>query len=374
VRFTTLIVRNLFRRGVRTALTILGLAVGVSAVVSLLGISWGFERSFMTIYESKGIDLVVVKAGVGDRLTSNLDEKLAENIAKIPGVKHVVGSLTDVVSFEGANLVSVLVNGWPPGSLLFRGIRVLEGRALREGDHRAAMLGRVLALNLKKKVGDTINVSGESFQVVGIYESDSLFENGGLIVPLVELQRLMGREGDVSGFVVSAEKPDRRSVEELAKRIEKSIPGVAAVPARDFVQGDNQLRLVRSMAWATSVVAMILGSVGVLNTMLMTVFERTREIGILRALGWKRRRVLELVLGEAAVLGLSGALLGTLLGYLGVKLFARTPMASIFITADLPPAVLAVGVLLGVCLSLAGGIYPAVRAASLDPTEALRHE
>jgi putative ABC transport system permease protein len=229
-------------------------------------------------------------------------------------------------------------------------------------------------MNLKKKVGDTINVSGEAFKVVGIYESDSLFENGGLVVPLVELQRLMGREGDVSGFVVSAEKPDRRSVEELAKRIEKSIPGVAAVPARDFVQGDNQIRLVSSMAWATSAIAMILGSVGVLNTMLMTVFERTREIGILRALGWKRRRVLGLVLGEAAVLGLSGAVLGTALGYLGVKLLAKTPMASIFITADLPPAVLAVGVLLGVCLSLAGGIYPAVRAASLDPTEALRHE
>src|SRR5882672_9689719 len=100
MRFTTLIARNLLRRGVRTALTILGLGIGVSAVVSLLGISWGFERSFMVIYESKGIDLVIVKAGVGDRLTSNLDEKLVEKIRAVPGVKSAVGSLTDVVSFE----------------------------------------------------------------------------------------------------------------------------------------------------------------------------------------------------------------------------------------------------------------------------------
>jgi putative ABC transport system permease protein len=373
MRLATMIARNLFRRGVRTALTILGLGIGVSAVVSLLGISWGFEHSFMTIYRSKGIDLVIVKAGV-DRLTSNLDETLEQTIKKTPGVKDCVGSLTDVVAFEEANLNSVLANGWKPGSLLFRGIRVLSGRALRSDDGKAAMLGRVLALNLKKKAGEPLDISGEHFRVVGVYESDSLFENGGLIVPLRELQRMMGREGVVSGFVVAAEKADRRDVEALAKRVESAIPGVAAVPARDFVQGDNQIRLVKAMAWATSLIAMVLGSVGVLNTMMMAVFERTREIGILRALGWKRGRVMSLVLGEASTLGLAGAVLGSTIGYLGVKAIAQTPMASIFITADLPPLVLLIGIALGVGLSLLGGIYPALHAAALEPSEALRHE
>jgi len=373
MRFLTLIARNLLRRGVRTALTVFGLGIGVSAVVSLLGISWGFERSFLTIYQAKGIDLVVVKAGV-DRLTSNLDAGLEADIKRVPGVKDAVGSLTDVVSFEEAQLVSVLANGWRPGSLLFRGVRVLHGRILREGDTRVAMLGRVLALNLKKGVGDSVPVSGEPFRVVGVYESDSLFENGGLIVPLAELQTMMGREGYVSGFVVAADAPDRRSVEALGRRIEGAVKGVAAVPARDFVQGDNQLRLVRSMAWATSVIAMVLGSVGVLNTMMMTVFERTREIGVLRALGWKRRRVLGLVLGEAAALGLAGSVLGSVLGAAGVRAIARAPMGSIFIAADLPPAVLLIGLGLGLGLSVVGGLYPALRAAALEPSEALRHE
>jgi putative ABC transport system permease protein len=374
MRFSTLIVRNLLRRGVRTALTVFGLAIGVSAVESLLGISWGFERSFMTIYETKGIDLVVVKAGVGDRLTSNLDENLESKIRAVEGVKDVVGSLTDVVSFDDANLSSVLVNGWKPDSMLFRGVRVLSGRTLRKGDGRRAMLGRVLALNLKKKVGDDLKVSGETFKVVGVYESDSLFENGGMVIPLTELQRMMGREGDVSGFVVSARSSEGREVKALGRRIESAVPGVAAVPARDFVAGDNQIRLVKTMAWATSVIAMVLGSLGVLNTMMMTVFERTKEIGILRALGWRRVRVLNLLLGEAAALGLVGAVIGTAMGYLGVKAVAQAPMASIFIAADLPPRVLALGVLLGLGLSVLGGFYPAVRAAGLEPTEALRHE
>ena len=374
MRFTTLIARNLLRRGVRSALTVFGLAIGVSAVVSLLGISWGFERSFVQIYESKGIDLVVVKAGVGDRLTSNLEQSLEGTIRGVPGVKSVVGSLTDVVSFEEANLVSVLANGWKPGCLLFRGVRVLEGRTLEEGDRGVAMLGRVLALNLKKKAGDAISISGEPFRVVGVYETESLFENGGLIVPLVDLQRMMGREGVVSGFVVAASASDRVFVEGLGKKIESAVKGVAAVPARDFVQGDNQIRLVKSMAWATSAIAMVLGSVGVLNTMMMTVFERTREIGILRALGWKRSRVLGLVMGEAAALGAGGALLGAAMGYLGVKLLSQAAMASIFITSDLPPTVLLIGVGLGVGLSVVGGFYPALRAAAFEPSEAIRHE
>src|SRR3954462_2241888 len=156
MRFTTLIARNLLRRGVRTLLTVVGLSIGIAAVVAMLGIAWGFERSFLAINEAKGIDLMVVRAGGSDKLTSNLGESLAGPLARVPGVREVASSLMDVVSFEKANLVSVLVNGWEPKTLLFRGIRVLKGRELAPGDARAAMLGRVLAMNLGKSVGDPL--------------------------------------------------------------------------------------------------------------------------------------------------------------------------------------------------------------------------
>ena len=138
----------------------------------------------------------------------------------------------DVVSFEEANLTSVLVNGWKPDSMLFKGVRVLRGRTIRPGDGKVAMLGRVLALNLKKDVGDGIKVSGVPFTVVGVYDSDSLFENGGLVMPIGELQTMMGRDGEVSGFVVSAGSSAGKDVECcLSKAIESKIPGVAAVSA-----------------------------------------------------------------------------------------------------------------------------------------------
>jgi len=375
MRGWTMIARNLAQRRVRTALTVSGLAIGIAAVVALLGIAWGFERSFLAIYEAKGIDLVVVRAGVSDRLTSNLDAALGGKLRRMPGVRDVAGSLMDAVSFEEANLVSVLVNGWEAGSLLFKGIRMLDGRPFRADEPRGAMLGRFLALNLGKKVGDRVDIVGEPFAVVGIFESENLLENGGVIIPLRAHQAMMGREGQVTGFVLAADRPDDRSaLEALGRRIERELPGTAASPARDYVQGDMQIRLAKTMAWSTSVVALLLGALGVLNTMVMAVFERTREIGVLRALGWRRRRVLALILGESLALGLIGATFGTGLAFAGVRALAGLPSTGGFISPHLPPAAVALGLGLGVSLSVVGGLYPALRGAGLDPTEALRHE
>ncbi len=374
MRFATFIARNLLNRKARAGLTVLGLSVGIAAVMILTGIAWGFERSFLAIYRAKGIDLVVVRAGIGNQLSSNLDAGLAGRIGAIPGVADVTPSLMDTVAFEDKNLVSVLANGWEGGSRLFRGVRVLGGRALRPDDGRAVMLGRVLRMNLGKDVGDPIAVAGEPFRVVGVFESDSLFENGGLIIPLAELQRMMGRPGQVTGFVVAARSSSTGDVAALARRIEADVPGVAAVPARDYVQGDLQIRLTKTMAWATTAVALVLGSIGLLNTMVMTVFERTGEVGLLRALGWRRRRILALILGEAVVLGLLGSIVGTALAYLGVRALLLAPTSRGFIDPDLPPGVVGIGLAMGVILSLLGGLYPALRASALDPTEALRHD
>ena len=100
---------------------------------------------------------------------------------QIEGVAEVAPSLVDTVGFEEQNLVSVLVNGWIPGSILFRGIKMLDGRPLEPGDDKAVMLGRVLAMTLNKKAGDRLQIAGETFDVVGIFESESWFENGSLL-------------------------------------------------------------------------------------------------------------------------------------------------------------------------------------------------
>lgn len=374
MRFITLILRNLFRRKARTLLTATGLAVAVAAVLDLVGIAWNFQKSFMTVFNSKGIDLVVIRAGVSSQLSSTIEQALADKIRAIDGVDDAALSLMDVVGFEKANLAGVLIDGWESGSMLFQGLKILEGRAFGPDATDSAMLGTILAMNLGKKVGETIDVSGKPFQVVGIFESDSHFENGALIIPLKTLQTMMGREEQVTGILVRARKTDPASIAELSRRITTALPGTAATSARDHVQADLQIRLAKAMAWTTTAIALLLGGVGMLNTMIMSVFERTGEIGILRALGWRRARVMALILGEAVGLGLLGTAIGIVLALLGLRAIVLAPTARGFIEPTLPPEVLTLGIALGFVLSVAGGIYPALRAASLDPTEAIRHE
>jgi putative ABC transport system permease protein len=370
--FFTFIARNMLGRPVRSALTVLGLAVAIAAVILLTGVSRGFERSLMSTYRARGIDLIVVRAGISDQLSSNLDQNLGATLRSIPGVEDVAPSLMDAVSFEEANLASVLANGWEAGGLLIRALHMIDGRALQSGDHRIVMLGRVLALNLGKKVDDTVSIAGESFKVIGIFESNSMFENGGLVMPLAELQRMMGRQGQVTGFVIVASPGvDPRA---LGKRIESQNRGVAAMPARDYVQNNIQIRLSRAMAGATTAIALVLGSIGLLNTMAMAVFERTKEIGLLRALGWKRRRVVTLLLGEAAALGATGYVVAVFLAFLGMRGLMLSPTSRGFIDPNLPPFSFAIGLLMGLSLSILGGAYPALRASRLDPNEALRHD
>src|SRR5262249_35527064 len=156
---------------------------------------------------------------------------------------------------------------------------------------------------------------------------------------------------------IAATSSDASFVEGLRRRIEQAIPGVAATPARDYVVADTQIRLAKAMSWTTAVVALILGSVGMLNTMLMSICERTHEIGLWRAVGWRRRRVLALVLGEALVIAMGGTVIGGVLAALGLRALMLSPTARGFIEPNIPPEVLGLALILGIGLSLLGGLY-----------------
>ena len=222
----------------------------------------------------------------------------------------------------------------------------------------------------------------ESFDVVGVYRSFDIFENGGAVVPLATLQGLMARPGSVTGFTVELEPTEdkealadavRGRIEALADGQGKPY-GITAQPTRDYVDGTIYIRMANGMAWITSGIALIIGSISILNTMIMAVMERTREIGILRAVGWMRARVLGMVLGEALLLSLTGAAVGIGAAMLVVGWLAGVPQTSGFVGGGLASVVIAEGLGLTLLMALIGGVGPAYRAAGLQPTEALRHE
>ncbi len=187
---------------------------------------------------------------------------------------------------------------------------------------------------------------------------------------------MMGRQGQVTGFVIVGRTKGVDVTPSSAAASRSSIKGVAAMPANNYAQNNLQIRLAASRWPGPRQPAgggLALGSIGLLNTMAMAVFERTKEIGLLRALGWKRRRVVILLLGEAAALGLLGFVAGALLAMVGIKGMMLSPTSRGHTsTRNLPPLSFLIGLLMGLGLSVLGGAYPALRASRLDPNEALR--
>ncbi len=284
MRFLTVVAKNLLRRPARSALTVFGVGLAVAAVVSLLGISEGFERSYNDLYTSRGIDLVVQRSGRSQQLASGLDEKWGQRIRRLPGVREVIGGLVDVVSFEEAGLFVVIVDGWPAGSPLFADLTILSGRVPTDPERHEVLLGKVLAANLGKRVGDVLELYGQEFKVAGVFESYNVYDNGAVVMLLSEMQQLTDRPHEVSGFTVEADPAaGDKAIKALKHRIESLSPHLSVLSTADFISSVAQIRMARAMAWLTSTVAMILGGIGVLNTMVMSVFERMREMGVLRA-------------------------------------------------------------------------------------------
>lgn len=377
MHFLSFVLKNVRRRPVRSGLTLSGIAVAVAAVVMLVGIARGFETELLKVYQQHGTDLVVFRAGVAQRLSSTLDVRLIDKIRRLPNVEEVVPGLIDVVSFKAYDLFGVTVYGWPIGSPYFSEgqMNVVAGRTIEPGDGPAVMLGSVLAKNLDKQVGDRVDViEGQSFKVVGIYQSYNVFENGSLVMALEELQTLMGREGDITFFMVTAEQKDRASIEKLRDAIKHVAKGLDAMSGREYADTAIELRLARAAAWLTSLVALIVGAIGTLNTMVMSVFERVHEIGVLRAVGWRKSRIMRMILTESLVLALAGAVVGSLVAVAATRYISTLPLYARVVSGRLEWAIIAQGFAIALIVGLVGGLYPAFRAARLLPTEALRHE
>jgi len=365
--------KNLRRRPLRTALTLCGIGVAIGAFVGLVGFSSAFENEWLRIYTSSGTDISVIQRTF---LNTSLDESAGATLRSLPLVARatpVIFNLMDLTTD-----VNALVYGWKADNYEFDALQILSGRRFQDGKHEV-MLGDLLAEDIKKKVGDTLEIQGSPFTVCAIYHGGSGFQAGAVIMPLDQLQELSSLEGKVSVFDVRLRPaPVGESQEHYLKRaqaqIEAALPGLHAVPAAERAHNNQFVQLAHASAWGTSSIALLIGIFGIANTMAMSVYERTREIGILRALGWKRGQVLILIELEAAALGLGGGFLGIAFGCCALRLLASLPQTASLVSASPPAPLLAEALGIAVLAGLIAGALPAWRASQLSPVEALRHD
>lgn len=370
MNFFTIVVRGLLRRPVRTGLTLVGISIGIAAVVALVGIADGYKKSMEKQMEAIGIDVVVSNMS-GSFLPKVFDASLETKLAKLPHVADTTTVLLQMESVEDAPMTMISGRSW--NGFTWGKLKVVKGRMPKDGAEKAVVLGVTAAEVLKKKIGDTLQLEAEELPVVGIVDGRSVVENGAVILSLQVMQEVTGNQGRVNIIdirVTPGTTSDQTA--ELCREINKIFPEGRAKVASEVVSTSQGFRIAQAMSQSTSFLAIIVGVLGVMNTMLMTVFERTHEIGVLLAVGWKRRRIVNMVLCESAMLGLLGGIVGVALGVLGVIILEHTTDIRGLLEPDLTPRLLLTSIAIAVVVGVISGLYPAWRSSKLSPSVALQ--
>ncbi|MGI9473879.1 MAG: ABC transporter permease [Rubripirellula sp.] len=373
MRFTTFTLKNLTRRPFRSALTLLALATAIASVVALLGITKGFVKAFEDVYASHSVDIVVSRQGSADRLSSSVDETFAKRIADQEGVARTAGVLLDSLSLEEQEMYGVPSMGVAADSWMLKDYRLRSEASPDRDDPRQVMLGVHVADRIGVKAGDSVMLFEEPYRVTGVFESRSTWENGSMILPLTQLQQLTDRQGQVTYINVVLESGvvgDRAAG--VLQAIEDVDPKLLAMTTDEFVSTDTRMQVASAMAWMTSIIALVIGAIGTLNTMMTSVMERTVEIGILRAIGWPRRRVAKMILMESLGLALVACILGATLAVVGTTLLSQADAAKGILAPSIDSVVLMQGFAVALFIGLVGALLPAWRAASLMPNDALQ--
>ena len=219
---------------------------------------------------------------------------------------------------------------------------------------------------------DTLRINGQPYRIVGIYETGQGMEESGGVVVLADAQAIAQKERKVSLFQIGL-RPNA-DADAVMARIESLDKELTVTTSSNYGASQQWTDYLTGFAWGVSAIAILIGGLGMMSAMVMTVLERTREIGTLRAVGWSRSRVLRMILGEAIALSLIGGVIGVFLGIGLAWLAGQAPGVGAFLEGSLEPKIIVQGLLTALCLGLIGGIYPAWSAANLQPVEALRYE
>lgn len=373
-----MIFRNLWRRQVRTLLTIAGIAVGIASLVALVALSKGIVANYVQATNRTGVDVTLQSVqGEGQALTlgTGFDEDVVIKVRQMPEVKSASGVLYTLVPMP--EVPYFIVFGYEPDQRGIRHFRVTTGATL-EGTRAARggkpiLLGKTAAKNLNKGTGDTLLLKEVAFRVVGIYETGIAFEDAGGVISLRDAQALANMPHQVIYVGIQLQHPQR--AEEFKSKLARMLPKdveIAGTQAGNMML--EMLGMLDAFAWGVALVAALVGGVGMMNTMLMSIYERTREIGVLRAVGWRPARVLGMILSESLVLSFVGGLLGLAIGAALTWVAAHSPAMEGMTRDSVSMALVAQAMTMAVVLGLTGGLYPAWRASRLHPVEALSYD
>jgi putative ABC transport system permease protein len=359
--------RNLLRRPARTLMSLAGLGLGVGFIVALSGITAGAETMFTSLLSAGQADMLVEQANVSDAAFSTIDERTIDQLRLHPEVRSVSSMVMGFSNVPG--LPFFIIYGLDPREEYIAHYAVTEGRGLQRPDEM--LLGRLAANSLEKGVGDDLRVSGRSFEIVGIFETGAAFEDTGAVITLREAQRAFDKPRQVSFAGITLHDPSQ--AERVAAELEARYDDVMVAPTADMTERMNDFESMDAAFSALLALMLLVGGIVMMNVMMMSVFERTREIGVLRAVGWSQWRILRTILSESLALSMFGAISGIGIGLFLNWLLSLVPLYGM-LQAEYTVETFFQAAAMALTLGVIGGLLPAFRATRLSPIEALHYE
>jgi len=383
------IFRNMWRRKGRTFLTVFGIVVGIFALTVLGGMA---ARMNQQINGMKGYitdKITVAPATAGGHMGQGgmggakfLELSKVAQIEKVPGVKGASGMITvQLKPSEGMSQPQMMV-GYQPiaGTKMFGDMKTSSGRQLQAGDSHKVLLGSTLANDLNARVGQPVTLKGKQFEVAGIMDTTLGVTDTWAFVPYQDALDIFLAEypyfkAEGIAQQIAAFPAAGVNIESLSTRIQDAVPGIKTTsPKEAEKQISNMSTIFSAIILGIAFIALFVGGLSVINTMIMSVSERRREIGLKKAIGATTGTILLEYLGEASMIGLSAGVVGMLLGLLavaGLNSATKSSDVTIFtvtVTVVIGPVVFAT------ILATIAGLFPALRAARLNPVDALKEE
>ena len=367
-----IILKNLLRNKRRSFLTLIGVIVGVAGIVSLVSISFGVAANVSEILDSfQGIYLM--EAGAVDDQYSRVDVDYVNELQKLQGVKYALPQIFTTIPIKSSKVripVVVLIGIDPELSKDYEGAvyyQISNGRKLKSTDKNSVVISENLRKQLGQQLGGQIVLNNENYRIVGTFESDlPLFDM--MVATTLDVARKAASidEDQVTMINLVPENPDNQDrLKEIV-----SIRYKGELQAMDMQESSGIITSfignLKIALWAISGIAGIVGGIVVTNTMLMSVMERMKEFGILKAIGWQNSHIIQMIIMESIALSIIGGIIGVGLG-MGISAFASYySNVPTVVTIDL----IIQAMLFALVMGIVGGIYPAMKSAKMSPVEA----
>jgi len=357
---------TLRRSPARTFLTALGTALGVATIVALLAVGSGAKRSAASLIHLGASDLGLFQKDAADPTTSVLPTSLIPVLRRTPGIADATPLvlLVDAVRSDP----SAIVFGAEPNGFETRRLVFMSGHMLTAPDQ--VVIGDQMASQQHLAVGGTLTLARRQMRIAGIYHIGISFQDAGAFVSLPAAQAISGHPGETTTIAIKLAAGTKPA--QARRTIAQRFPGIMVIASGDeAARAGANAQLISNAALVIAVLALVIGGIGVMNTMLMSVIERRSEFALLSAVGWTGGQIALRVLVESVVTTVLGAAIGLLVGIIGAQLLVKALGAQDFVSPAITAWGLGRALLVGVLVGVLGALYPAWRAAHVSPAHVL---